>query len=263
MKFVLLSVSPRQGLDWVRDGLMEWRRQPLAYTSLLMVFMLVMALCAQLPKVGGLLLMMAVPLLSLTYMMATRASLTGHRPGLGAFAAPWVTPGPHRAALGLLCVSYALLSASAMWLGDWVDGGALDALIDTLNNPKASEAQMQQQLQAPGLLAGVLVRLVLTLLISLPYWHAPALVVWAHQSAAQAMFSSTLALWRARWAFLLYGLGWMGVALAASTVLNLALVALGGGSLSQLVMMLTGLVLTSAYYASLFFSFSQCFAVEE
>ena len=100
------------------------------------------------------------------------------------------------------------------------------------------------------------------MLLGVPLWHAPALIVWGGQSVGQAMFSSTLALWRARGAFVLYGLGWMGVALAAMGLSSILGALLGNGTVAGLVIMPIGLAVTCAYYASLFFSFQGCFLAE-
>ena len=45
----LLVVSPRIGARWVREGLVAFRRAPMAFFSLFMIFMAAMALLASLP----------------------------------------------------------------------------------------------------------------------------------------------------------------------------------------------------------------------
>lgn len=263
MKLKLQTVAPKQGMAWVQGGIREMLRRPLSYLSVLGVFMLALMFGSAVPVLGPALLLMAVPLLTLAFMMATRASLGGHPPGPGVYLAPWVSPQKHhRKPLLMLCVAYALLSAVAVGLGEVLDNGALGQLFEAINDPKRSDAEVQALAEAPGLLAGILVRLGLTVLISLPFWHAPALVVWAGQGPAQAMFSSTLALWRARWAFLIYGAGWVGVSLVAFTAATLVAGLLGGGALGSVVLVPIGLAVTCAYYASQFFSFQDCFAVE-
>ena len=51
----------------------------------------------------------------------------------------------------------------------------------------------------------------LAALLSVPFWHAPALVWWHGQGLAQSLFSSTLACWRNKGAFTIFGVAWMGV----------------------------------------------------
>jgi MFS family permease len=262
MKFKLQTVPPAQGLEWVRSGLRELRRRPWSYMSLLLAFMTALVLASLLPG-GALWVMLSVPLLSLAFMMATRASLNGHTPGLGVFVAPWAPRHRRlRQPLMILCLVYALLSWFTMALGAWIDGGAFAELITALNDPRSTQAQIDQLSNAPGLFSGIVVRLSLTALIGVPLWHPPALIVWGRHSAGQALFSSTLALWQARSAFVVYGLGWLGVVLAAMGLSSFITAMLGTGTLGSLLVMITGLAVTSAYYASQFFSFQDCFAAE-
>ena len=64
-------------------------------------------------------------------------------------------------------------------------------------------------------------------LLSVPFWHAPALVHWGGQGVAQALFSSTLALWRNKAAFALNGLLWFAAFMTMSGIVTLLFTALG------------------------------------
>ncbi|MFX8047562.1 hypothetical protein ABTK64_19815, partial [Acinetobacter baumannii] len=79
----------------------------------------------------------------------------------------------------------------------------------------------------PRLLWGLLTRLGLVTLLSVPYWHAPALVHWGGQGVAQALFSSSLALWRNRAAFVLNALLWGALLFAVAGVVSLVFGLLG------------------------------------
>jgi hypothetical protein len=75
---------------------------------------------------------------------------------------------------------------------------------------------------------------------------------------AQALFTSALALWRAKAAFLVYGFGWMAVMVSAGMVASV-LLGLIGPAFAGLLVMPIGLILTSTFYVSLYFSFRDCF----
>jgi hypothetical protein len=141
------------------------------------------------------------------------------------------------------------------------DHGGVDA--DAGREPQRRSRRTAALADAPGVMAGMLARVTVTLLLSMPFWHAPALVCWVGQSPAQAMFSSVLALWRCRAAMLVYGLGWMGLMMLTGVVLSLLMVLLGGTSLMGLLSMPLALALTSAYYVSLFFTFRDSFGQAE
>ena len=74
--FKLLSVAPRQGWAWVRQGFAAFMRRPLPYAMLLLMFLFAGLVSLTLPVVGGVLLLFVLPLLSLGYMIATRSG--GH-----------------------------------------------------------------------------------------------------------------------------------------------------------------------------------------
>lgn len=73
------------------------------------------------------------------------------------------------------------------------------------------------------------------------------------------MFSSVLGVWRARAAFMGYGLTWLAAMGVAGVLSALMLVLLGGGALSAMVVMPLGMFFTTAFYASLYFCFIDSF----
>jgi uncharacterized membrane protein len=67
----------------------------------------------------------------------------------------------------------------------------------------------------------------ITLLIAMAYWFAPALVVLNGETPMDALSKSFTASWRNVGAFLLYGLVFIGLAIAASIPLALGWFVLG------------------------------------
>lgn len=260
----LQDVPAAAGLRWVRQGFAECFMHPLGYASLFVLFMLGASLAMLIPLLGGALLLMAVPLLSLAFMMATAGAQQGLPVQAGIYLAPWQgAPPQRRRALLLLCIAYAVATVAMLGLCELIDGGRFDDLLVLLAKGDATAAQIQAAWEAPGLREGALARVVLSALLSVPFWHAPALVHWGGQSPAQALFSSTLAVWRSRGAFLLYSLGWVGALAGAGALSTLLLLMLGMGALGTLVMMPLALFFTTAFYASLYFCFRDCFGADD
>jgi hypothetical protein len=122
-----------------------------------------------------------------------------------------------------------------------------------------TSARVVAILRDPLLAWGMVVRLGLISMMSVPFWHAPALVHWGRQGALQALFSSTVAIWRTKAAFSVYLAGWAG--LFAAALLAMILLTLLTG-LQQLMALLTMPVfagLSAAFYVSLWFSFADTF----
>jgi uncharacterized membrane protein len=84
-------------------------------------------------------------------------------------------------------------------------------------------------------------------------------VWWGQQGAAQALFSSTLAIWRSKGAFAAYVAAWILLLAVTGLGMGLLLQALGLASLIGALAMPLGLTLSVVFYASLYFMFVQTF----
>jgi hypothetical protein len=258
MMLHLQTVESRKGLVWIRHGLQIYRRRPLALTALYAAAAMLGLLLEQLPEPLEWLALMLPPLVSLGFMLATHAVLQGQAPTVAVYLAPFKITRDRRNSQLLLCLSYGVLLSLAFLLAQWIDGGAFDHLQGLLSQDKRDEQAVLAALGDPHLFWGLVVALLALSLLSIPFWHAPALVHWAGQGLAQALFSSTLALWRNRAAFALSMLGWLGLGFSLSLVVGV-LGALLGGAATAFLTVLAGMWLTTAFYASLYFCFVDCF----
>jgi hypothetical protein len=151
-------------------------------------------------------------------------------------------------------------------LSDWVDGGLfedLQRLIAQTSADSKPSPEIDAILADPRLVQGMVLRIGLAGLLSVPFWFAPALVHWGGQSVGQALFTSTLALWRTRGAFTAYMLGWVGALLAVALAVVLVGLVTGARSALGLLTMPIGLIFTAAFYISLWPSFTDTFGAPE
>jgi len=133
--------------------------------------------------------------------------------------------------------------------------GGLVATLPFLDNLTAAiegqgqidEIALLQAMRAPMLTFGVLY-----LLISMLFWHAPALIGWHGIPMTQALFFSMVACWRNKWAFLLYGLSWgaifFGVQMAGVLLSMLGI----SPTLLQLLMTPVNIAIAAVLYASFY-----------
>jgi hypothetical protein len=126
-----------------------------------------------------------------------------------------------------------------------------------------SQAEIDALLAEPGVTTAVLLALVLGSMLSVPFWHAPALVHWGGQGVAQALFSSTLAVWRCKGAFFTYMLAWVGVILVFGLVAALLFGLLGMPQLANFVGVPAGLTFSTVFYISLLFTYTDSFGGAE
>ena len=262
MKLILKPVEPRQGLQWVLQAWRVFASQPLGLAGLFGTFLFLALVLMLVPVVGGVVVLAAVPLLGLVMMMGTAAAVRGQRALPGLYLAPFRTDALRRSRLLTLCAVYGLLSLLVLLLADSIDNGKLNELQELMaagRDDARTREELQRLLDDPQLLGGLYTRLALTALLSVPFWHAPALVWWGQQSAAQALFSSTLAIWRSKGAFVMFAATWVSVLAATGLGLGLVLQALGLSGLMGAMAMPLGLTLSVVFYASLYFMFVQTF----
>ncbi len=259
----LQTVPARQGAAWVRQGFRAFFKRPLAFAALFASFMFAVFVLALLPYVGALVMLALLPLVTLGFMIATRITMDGGFPTARVFVDPLRGPGPQRNAMIQLGIVYAVATFAVMWLSDLVDRGAFEALMEAMPAAQNAPDAVAARLAAPGLGLGLLLRFGLAGLLSVPFWHAPALVYWDRHGCAKALFSSTLACWRNRGAFTVYSLVWFGLIVAFGMIGSLLFALLGQPQLFAIAAVPLSLVLATVFYVSLYFTFADCFVASD
>ncbi len=261
------DVPPQRGVAWVRESFALFLKSPLGFSLLFMLFLVAALILMALPFVGALLLLAAMPLLTLGYAAAARAALRGQAVHAGLMLEPFKRTGaaPHRATLLRLCLLYAAATALAMLLAQAIDGGSFERLqvLMAAERTDANKAAIDALLDDPRLASGMLVRVALIAAISVPFWHAPMLVWWNGQSVAQSLFSSTLACWRNKGAFLINSLVWLGISTVFGVLASVLIALLGAPQLVAVVLPPAALMFSVVFYVSLYFMYADCFASAE
>lgn len=259
MPLLLKKVAPARGARWVRDAFALFARRPLAFTMMFVVFLFAALVVAIVPLVGGVLQMMSLPLLSLGFMIASQSALLDGAVKPGQFIEPLRGDPARRRALLVLCALYGVLAVALLIVCDELSAGAMQRLQALMSAGNAPPAEVEALLAEPGLQSAVILGLVGGTLLSIPFWHAPALVHWGAQGVAQALFSSTLAMWRSKGAFLVYGLTWAAVIAVFGLVTALVFGFLGMGQVGTLLALPAGLMFSTVFYVSLLFTFNDSF----
>ena len=265
MSLSLLDATPRQGAQWVSRAFALFLKRPFAFSALFLAFLLGVVVLLALPYLGGLIVLAALPLLTLGFMIATRSAITDGPVHAGQLLAPLLpgAPAPERRAMLILCAAFMLATGALMLLSDQIDGGTFERLQILLASARTdtSNREIDTLLGDPRLLYGTLLRFGGSALLSVPFWHAPALVWWQGQGVGQALFSSTLACWRNRGAMLVYGMAW-AVTVTAFFGVAMALFALiGAPELVGLAAVPAVLMFSTAFYVSLYFTYIESFDV--
>lgn len=258
MALVLKTVTAARGAHWVRDAMRLYLRRPLAFTAVFIVYLLAVLLAVLVPFVGAPLQAALLPLLTLGMMVVSQSALLDGPVAPGQIIDVFRGPPARRRALLVLCLAYAAAVMATFWLGDAIAGGSLTKLYGILpKNPSPEE--VDALLAQRPLAAGALFVFVALSALSVPFWHAPALVHWGGQGAWQALFSSTLAVWRCRGAFVIYALTWFALTSTFVLVSGLVLSIAGTRALATLAVPAAMLFFSTLFYISLIFTFNDSF----
>jgi hypothetical protein len=193
-------------------------------------------------------------------MVASRAAQNDLPVNPGQFIEPLRGERSRRNALLSLCAAYALGTVLIMSLSELIDGGAFDRLQALMPKGDEGRAEMEALLADPRLTWGLITRFGLAACLSVPFWHAPALVYWQGQSVGQALFSSTLAMWRCKGAFLMYSLAWVVVIAIFGAIVGLLFSLFDARQLAGVIAMPAGLMFSTVFYVSLLFTYEGCFS---
>ncbi len=258
MKLQLVPAS--RGALWLRQGLRVFFSRPLAFMGLFGLLMLGMLLAQLLPWVGSLLVWGCLPLVTLGFMLATQQVLQGRFPTPQVFVAPLRGDRVRARALLQLGALYAvgMLIVASVYL--WIEGGRVQAALQAaIEGGKASPESVAALMADDRVRLSLLWATSAIALLSLPFWHAPALVYWGGQSPAKALFFSTVACWRNKWAFAVYGLTAVAAMTTMAFTAALVFLAIGQPGLVALVIPPMTLTFYAIFYASLYFTFVDCF----
>ncbi len=244
------------GIDWIRQGLALFRRQPAELSMLFLLYMLLMFSLSLIPLVGQVLPLLLMPAFSMAFMQACAEIEAGHkvRPALllTAFRSP---------ALGTLLrlgSLYMLAAIAAVALSSLVDGGSFWKLMS--GQVKADDEGVA--------VAGLPLAMAFSALVYLPFamgfWHAAPLATWQRMGLFKAIFYSFFAVRRCGKAFLAYALGWIVVGIAAPAVLSALLGLLLGKTLvTVMLLMPLSVILTLLMYCSFYPTYTAVFGQPE
>jgi hypothetical protein len=260
MALSLKPVEATRGSRWIGDAWRLFAKKPLAFSALFALYMVAGFLVAVLvPFVGGLVQMMSIPLLSLGFMVASQSALLDGPVHPRQFIEPLRSDRARRRSLLILCAIYGVAVVGIVLLTHTVSDGAMQRIEDLRQAGKLDAESAQAILSEPGVSTAMLMFSVLGVLLSVPFWHAPALVHWGGQGVAQALFSSTVAVWRSKGAFLLYGLTLIGQCIMAAFVILIVPRLVGLAGLGPVLLVPAMLVFSTVFYISLLFSFNDSF----
>ena len=259
-----LNIVPaRTGIAWVKSGIRVFWRQPMAMAALFFMTMASMSLASMVPFVGSALALVLLPSATLAMMVASAEALQGRFPMPTVLLVAFRTGRQRLRDMLVLGALYAVCFLAVMAFSALFDGG-LFAKVYLGGTPITREIAENPQFQT-----AMWVSMLLYLPLSLLFWHAPGLVHWHGVPPVKSLFFSIIACIRNMGAFVVYGLGWLGVFALGGIVVSVvsALLAVMGVVSAESapaaiggVMMGLAMVMAAMFFSSIVFTFRDCFA---
>jgi len=260
----LRSLPPAAGLHWIRRGFRTFWRRPLGFIGLWLFFTLCLLVITVASVAISPLVLLAIaaflPLLTVGFMQAASDVLDDVKLRPSVFRTPFSsTPDMARSMLAIMLIyvaAVALLAACA----DAMDGGETRRWLHAVMTPPPDgKPPVMPPISEAGQASVRFMMLGLSL-VSIPLWYAPALVVWGRQGTAQSLFSSVVALWRTKGAFLTFLLGWFVVGIAFDALVQV-LAAVFGIETITLAAVTGQMMLSITYFISMWFGFVDTFEI--
>lgn len=249
----LQLVPAGAGWRWVKLGINAFMRQPIALSGLFFVFMALMSVLTLLPFIGSVLALALLPAATLGLMAASREAEAGRFPMPTVLVTAFRAGQQRVRSMLVLGAWYAAGFLLVMGASTLADGGDF-ARLYLVGGKITPELLQRGDFQAAAWLA-----MLLYLPLSLLFWHAPGLVHWHGISPAKSLFFSGVACLRNWKAFLVYGLAWTGLFTGAIVALTSVAAVTGSVEVVQTGWLPLGLMLLSMLFASIYFSFRDCF----
>jgi len=244
-------------MAWVKLGVRAFWRQPMALAALFFMTMAAMSLATMIPLVGPAIALALLPSATLAMMVAAAQASQGRFPMPTVLLVAFRTGRERLRDMLTLGVLYAVAFLGIMGLSALLDGGQF-AQVYLGGAPMTREIA-----ENPDFQRAMWLSMLLYLPLSLLFWHAPGLVHWHGVPPVKALFFSIVACVRNFGAFLVYGLGWLGVFLLGGLVVSIvsALLAVAGlaGSMAGGIMVGAAMMMAAMFFTSVVFTFRDCF----
>jgi hypothetical protein len=239
------SLPATAGWQWARDGFRLFMRQPLALFTWALAISLLVLFATFTPPIGPLFFVALMPIVTLMTLSACK-HIDADRTMLPSM---WLKPLQKPGVLKKLLILGGLYAGLCMLAGLIAFLPFSEELTEGVRAASVTSdmAPFLEAMRTPLLLFGTLY-----IIIAALFWHAPVLVAWHNVRLPQALFFSGIACWRNKWAFVVYGMTWVGVFLGidlcAGLLISLGLPATLVNTVQIPVNIAAGGILYSSFY---------------
>lgn len=250
-------VPPRTGIEWVKQGIKTFLKQPMALAGLFFMFMAAMIVLSLVPYVGAVAANCLFPVVMVGLMAATQQAVDGKFPMPTLVIHAFRGNQKQVRALLVLGIIFAVSCLAVVAASGLIDDGKFAER--TMQGSNTMDAMQV----TPDMAAAIMFVGTAFMILIVTFSQAAALVFWHDAPALKSLFFSLVGCLRNGGAFVVFGLAWMAVFAAVSLAVMLVTGLLGGPDAAVVAMFPAGMLLSAMFFTSLFFIFKSTFSASE
>ncbi len=189
------SVAAGDGWVWIRGGYDLFRKNPVIWIALFLIYLLIGMSLSLVPAVGPIVLNLLAPVFMAGFMLGCQALESGEELEINHLFAGFRHNTSQLITVGGIYLAGIIIIVGLVFV---TTGGAM---LNMAGHVPAGEPPA-----GPGMLLAALVALALLIPLIMAYWFAPILVTFHDFNALEAMKLSFYACLRNLWPFTIYGL---------------------------------------------------------
>jgi hypothetical protein len=253
----LNQTKASDGYLWIRQGLWLFKKSPLAFLILVFLYIFIAQFAILIPVFGVFLVLVLTPALTVGFMTACQMVIRGERVLPTVYLIGFKQFGDlARKNLLVLGTIYAFLVLILSLIASaFIDFQQLIPILTEQNPPNLREVK--------ELYTGLGVGVLLYIPVAMVMWFSPVLIAWEKMSVAQALFSSWIACWSNRGAFIFYLLIWAVFIVAVPFFIEAFLNGIGLRVAIPFIIPPYSMAALTVMYCSFFATWKACFTKEK
>ncbi|MDU0810738.1 MAG: BPSS1780 family membrane protein [Burkholderia sp.] len=254
----LTEVSAKSGYIWFWQGILFFFQNSLIFITLILIYLYSMMIVSIVPVIGGALSLFLIPGIRVHFMSVCR-SVISDKPLI------WKI-------LFDSFRSYSRIFTRHLFILSVIYTAVMELNL-TLSNI-ISNSMIRVEVLPYGMVEGeiydainkqsLLIMTLLCIPTSMMFWFSPILTAWHNLHPVKALFFSIISFWRNIFAFLVYGLLWLGtiIFLFISLLLMLHMIRASINMISVMTMLFI-IVISAMLHCSFYVTYQGCFRQEE
>ena len=241
------------GYVWIRQGLWLFKKSPLAFLMLVFLYIFIAQFAILIPVFGVFAVLLLTPALTVGFMTACQRVILGERvtPSIYLVALKGDAPLVLKNLLVLGTIyAFAILILSLI-ASAFIDFQQLITLLTQQQPPTIRDVQ--------DLYFGLGIGILLYIPVAMVMWFAPVLIAWEKMSVGQALFSSWVACWTNKGAFIFYLMIWAAFIVAVPFFIEAFLDGFGLRAAIPFIIPPYSMAALTVMYCSFFATWKACF----